>query len=183
MGKTCAETWNFSLPKKIRFQKNQTFAIGPVVFAPRTQTYATELKEWTVVWMDFFFTNRVCLNPVPRYNTRGWPQYGPHGSKIKKYSIKSYVAVEQGLQSKSMNCAPILLVFVEFSGMSSKLRLCVAGEKSLLVNVPKPCAVVQGYGIKIITCGGKRATLPVAKNSLMWLRKINVLKFPFHISG
>jgi hypothetical protein len=33
--KTCAETWNFSLAKKIRLKKDQTFfAIGPVVFAP-----------------------------------------------------------------------------------------------------------------------------------------------------
>jgi hypothetical protein len=27
------------------FKKNQTFAISPVVFAPRSQTYAAELKE------------------------------------------------------------------------------------------------------------------------------------------
>jgi hypothetical protein len=38
-GKTCAETWNFSLPKKL------DLTISPVVFAPRTQTYATELKN------------------------------------------------------------------------------------------------------------------------------------------
>jgi hypothetical protein len=48
-GKTCAETLNFSLPKKLGFKKNQTFGISPVVFAPRTQAYATELKEWTIV--------------------------------------------------------------------------------------------------------------------------------------
>jgi hypothetical protein len=38
----------FLTAEKIRFKKNQTLAIGPVVFAPRTQTYATELKEWTI---------------------------------------------------------------------------------------------------------------------------------------
>jgi hypothetical protein len=33
--------------KKSRFlKKNQTFAISPVVFAPRSQTYAAELKEY-----------------------------------------------------------------------------------------------------------------------------------------
>jgi hypothetical protein len=30
--------------EKIRFKKNNFFAIGPVVSAPRTQTYVTELK-------------------------------------------------------------------------------------------------------------------------------------------
>jgi hypothetical protein len=36
----------FLTAKKIRFRKKLTFfLIGPVVFAPRTQTYAMELKE------------------------------------------------------------------------------------------------------------------------------------------
>jgi uncharacterized metal-binding protein len=26
-----------------------SFGIGPVVFAPDTQTYATELKKWTII--------------------------------------------------------------------------------------------------------------------------------------
>jgi hypothetical protein len=41
-GKTCAEKINPNL-----------FTIGPVVFAPRTQTYATELKEWTIAGLIF----------------------------------------------------------------------------------------------------------------------------------
>jgi hypothetical protein len=34
--------------KNLIQEKPNFFAIGPVVFAPRTQTYATELKEWTL---------------------------------------------------------------------------------------------------------------------------------------
>jgi hypothetical protein len=34
--------------RKIRWEKPNLFAIGPVVFAPRTQTYATELKKMTI---------------------------------------------------------------------------------------------------------------------------------------
>jgi hypothetical protein len=34
---------------KIRFKKKLNFfTIGPVVFAPDTQTSATELKKWTI---------------------------------------------------------------------------------------------------------------------------------------
>jgi hypothetical protein len=51
-GKICAETWNFSLPKKKDLRKNSFFAIGPVVFAPRTQTYATELNKWKLAVCD-----------------------------------------------------------------------------------------------------------------------------------
>jgi hypothetical protein len=46
-GKTSAETWHVSLPKKLDIRKNK-LAICPVVFAPRTQTYATQLKQWTI---------------------------------------------------------------------------------------------------------------------------------------
>jgi hypothetical protein len=48
-GKTCAETLKFSLPKKYDLQKKM-FVIGPVVFAPGIQTFATELKKWTIVF-------------------------------------------------------------------------------------------------------------------------------------
>jgi hypothetical protein len=37
------EISNFSLPKK--FKKKKLFAIGPVIFAPGTQTCATELTN------------------------------------------------------------------------------------------------------------------------------------------
>jgi hypothetical protein len=39
----------FLTAEKIRFKKNPTFSRS-VVFAPLTQTYATELKEWTIDW-------------------------------------------------------------------------------------------------------------------------------------
>jgi hypothetical protein len=39
--------------KKLIQEKTNFFAIGPVVFAPRTRTYATELKEWTVIHHTF----------------------------------------------------------------------------------------------------------------------------------
>jgi hypothetical protein len=49
-GKTYAETCNFSLPKKLDLNENFFFKIGPVVFAPGTQTCVTELKKWTTVY-------------------------------------------------------------------------------------------------------------------------------------
>jgi hypothetical protein len=55
--KTCAETWNFSLPKKLDLRKNKLFRNRPstVVFAPGTQTYVTELKNQTIVKELFRF--------------------------------------------------------------------------------------------------------------------------------
>jgi hypothetical protein len=32
-------------------EKTNFFVIGPVVFAPGTQTYATELKKWTIAFL------------------------------------------------------------------------------------------------------------------------------------
>jgi hypothetical protein len=39
----CIETWHFSLLKKLHTRKTNFFAIGPVVFAPGTQTCVPEL--------------------------------------------------------------------------------------------------------------------------------------------
>jgi hypothetical protein len=47
-GKMCRNL-KFLTAEKIRFKKKQAFfAIGPVVFAPGTQTCATELKKWSM---------------------------------------------------------------------------------------------------------------------------------------
>jgi hypothetical protein len=48
-GKTCAETLNFSLPKKLDLRKTKLFRDRPSSFAPGTQTYVTELKKSTVI--------------------------------------------------------------------------------------------------------------------------------------
>jgi hypothetical protein len=37
--------FKFLTAEKLDLRRRKTFAIGPVVFAPRTQTYATELKK------------------------------------------------------------------------------------------------------------------------------------------
>jgi hypothetical protein len=43
----CTGKRDFTL-KNFLFKKKNFFAIGPVVFAPRSQTYATGLKKWTL---------------------------------------------------------------------------------------------------------------------------------------
>jgi hypothetical protein len=48
----------FLTAEKIRFKKI-LFTIGPVVFAPDTQTYATELKKITSVYRESIC--RICL--------------------------------------------------------------------------------------------------------------------------
>jgi hypothetical protein len=53
--------WKFITAENNLFKKKQTFfAIGPVAFAPGTQTYATELTEWTIGYfkIDFFHKQR-----------------------------------------------------------------------------------------------------------------------------
>jgi hypothetical protein len=52
-GKTCAETWNFSLPKKIDLRKTKLFRDRPSFFCSRYHNICDRTKKnglWVFSW-------------------------------------------------------------------------------------------------------------------------------------